>query len=169
MPLNYHNDLTVEFVRSVLDYDPDTGIFIWRKHVRYNCDAGSEAGWIWRDYRNIQIKGKTYQAHRLAFLIMTGEWPTFEVDHIDLNPSNNIWTNLRSATRSENQMNRKVRSNNKSGYKGVSYCNTRKAWIAVLVVNRKTVWCGAHSTPEAAYDAYKKKAELFYSDFRLLP
>ena len=83
-------------------------------------------------YTYISIYGKRYPAHRLAWLYIYGEWPPDQIDHIDGEPSNNRLDNLRLATNSENQQNRKIASNNTSGAKGVCKIGNRfKAHIGV--------------------------------------
>ena len=78
-------------------------------------------------YNIVGVDGEAYLAHRLAFIYMTGECPEF-VDHIDCNPLNNKFTNLRPATFSENQHNSKLRRNNTSGVKGVSFDKINNRW-----------------------------------------
>jgi hypothetical protein len=93
------NDITAEFVRSVLDYNPETGVFVWKKrnnlpprangwNTKY---AGTVAGRkkISTSYLELAINGRFYSLHRLAWLYMTGEWPKHEIDHIDANIINN--------------------------------------------------------------------------------
>ena len=102
--------LTAARLREALSYDRDTGEFRWNKRSsalsrrREGVLAGSikAAG-----YREIEIDGVTYQAHRLAWLHVTGEWPDAEIDHRDLDRGNNSWENLRAATSSQNHANRK--------------------------------------------------------------
>lgn len=106
-------------VRDVLDYDPDTGIFRWR-HAGASRKAGAIAGNIMHDgrYIRIGIGGKSYLAHRLAWLYVHGQWPT-EIDHINWNGLDNRMVNLRSVTRKQNGLNRGLNKNNTSGAKGV--------------------------------------------------
>lgn len=98
--------ITALELRERLQYDPDTGLWRWLNSRRggYN---GKPAGTIdAKGYWVIKIDGQSYKASRLAFLYMTGEWPTAEMDHIDGYPGNDVWDNLREATRTENNQNR---------------------------------------------------------------
>jgi len=98
--------LTLEIVRIVLYYDPETGKWKWLKNRGGNR---GKAG-TWRKDGRIQIRlyGKFYLSSRLAWFYMTGEWPT-EIDHIDRNRANDRWTNLREVSRSENLKNKPSR------------------------------------------------------------
>jgi len=94
--------ITAEYLREILDYKKDSGFFYWKKKINKNIIVGSRAGTFGKphskyDYLRIEItiKGRTYKAHRLAWLWMTGKWPTNVIDHIDSNPLNNKWINLR--------------------------------------------------------------------------
>lgn len=86
--------LTVERLRELLDYDPETGVFRW-KEPRRKCRVGEVAGSLRKDgYVKIQVDGRFYQAHRLAWLCVYGVWPS-AIDHIDGNRANNAIANLR--------------------------------------------------------------------------
>jgi hypothetical protein len=87
----------------------------------------------------IQINGKTYQAHRLAFLYMTGKFPPDEVDHINHEPSDNRFVNLRQVTRLENLRNQSLSKNNKSGFTGVSWYGRYSKWVAAKHVINITI------------------------------
>ena len=102
-----NSQLTVERLRELLSYDPATGKFLWR--VGRQCmRAGAVAGATEvQGYRVIKIDGKIYKAHRLAWLYVTGEWPPEEIDHKNTDPQDNVWSNLRLATHSQNQANAK--------------------------------------------------------------
>ena len=110
--------LTQERLKEVLHYDPETGIFAWQVQTgRSRLD--SPAGYTRRDgYRQIKVDKRVYLAHRLAWLFMMGAWPSEEVDHINCNKVDNRWTNLRPATRGQNNANSRARRS-KSGIKGV--------------------------------------------------
>ena len=88
-----------------------------------------------------------------------------EIDHKDCNPRNNQISNLRPATRSQNAMNCKVRSNNKSGYKGVIWRKDLQKWQAYITVNRKRIHLGFFDDPKEAYAAYCKAARKYHGEF----
>lgn len=112
------NNLTQSELKLLLNYCPITGTFTWMKRSNSHVDAGSVAGTLRPDgYINIGVKGKRYQAHRLAFLYMLGEFPSYDVDHINKVKNDNAWINLRPATRSENMQNTSKKSNNTSALK----------------------------------------------------
>jgi hypothetical protein len=113
------NTLTQELLKAHYTYCPIDGTFTRLIANSNNSRLGDIAGYYDNGYLKISINGKQYKGHRLAFLYMTGSMPT-NVDHIDGNPSNNSWTNLREASTLENQRNAKLRSDSRTGVKGVS-------------------------------------------------
>lgn len=131
------NDITARFLRSVLSYSPETGEFrhltARTSRIRKNFVAGTkvtENGV--RRYITITINNKAYRAHRLAWLYMTGRWPTDQIDHRDLNPFNNKWRNLREATHTQNQHNRRCFKISKSGKKGIRFkAGKWEAWLRI--------------------------------------
>jgi HNH endonuclease len=155
--------MTPTRLRELFKYDAVTGEFA-RIVNRQRYAAGTIAGWIDAyGYRCIGIDGKSYKAHRLAWLWMTGEFPACEIDHIDGNPLNSRWENLRAADHGQNARNQKLRADNKSGFKGVR-ANCQK-WVARIRVNGKTVVIGSFVTPEAAHAAYAAKASELFGEF----
>jgi len=135
--------LTQKQLKAVLHYDPDTGVFTWTKSFAGHRQKGKQAGSLGPKYskgnlvykqRNIKINGKIYLASRLAWLYMTGEFPTFptnEIDHINHNPMDNSWTNLRAVNKKMNARNRSLNTNNKSGITGVFWNkNDRRRTVA---------------------------------------
>jgi hypothetical protein len=157
--------LTLERLRELLIFVPETGLFYWkvdRPPVRAGVVAGGLNG---RGYIQICIDKHLYLAHRLAWLYMTGEWPPADIDHENLNRSDNRWTNLRDATRSQNGANQGIRSDNTSGFKGVFWCTTRKRWLATLNIDGKQKTLGRFDTPEAAADAYAAAARKHFGEF----
>lgn len=92
-----------------IDYDPETGVFTWRKGRGLK---GRTCGSVKADgYFVIKFRGKTYPAGRLAWFYMNGEWPPETIDHINRDPLDNRYCNLRPATRLQQTGNRKGRSN----------------------------------------------------------
>jgi hypothetical protein len=150
----YRTNLSAERLREVLNYNPRNGVFTWRIMLSKNVPAGSVAGFVTQlGYRTIKIDGQAYQAHRLAFLYMTGEWPVDQVDHMDGDGTNNRWRNLREASASLNQQNkRRGMSNNKTGLLGVSPC--KEAYKATISIRGKVMHLGTFKRAEDAYAAY---------------
>jgi hypothetical protein len=149
--------ITQSELKEVLDYNPDTGVFTWIKSIGRRVKAGDVAGSKNdRGYIRIEIKGKCYKAHRLAHLYMTGTFPENFIDHINHIKDDNRWTNLRDATKSQNQANQPKPKTNTSGYKGVVRC--RNKWRATIHYMNKTIHIGSYNTPQEAAEAYKKKA-----------
>ena len=147
--------LTAEYVRSFLNYDSKTGIFIWIA-PRYGITVGKIAGSSHHSgYRTIRMNGKVYQQHRLAWLYITGKWPDGEIDHINCVRSDNRFANLRVVTKTINLQNRKrSRVDNKSGLLGVGYFAPNNKWRARIQVNGKQIYLGHHATKELAHAAY---------------
>ena len=99
--------LTLDYLKQLLNYDPLTGIFTWVVSRNRRVKIGQIAGYLNSPilHRRIEIDGKSYGAHRLAWLYVYGYFPCGVVDHIDGNPSNNKITNLRECTQGENSRN----------------------------------------------------------------
>lgn len=153
--------LNANRLRELLHYNPDTGVFTWRarngRGANANNSEGAPAGSMHsKGYIVITVDGHHgYKAHRLAWLYMTGEWPTRQIDHEDTVRNNNIFTNLRLATLNQNAQNRKRPSrNNKSGYLGVSWDKKQEKWAATLCINGKNKRLGRFKSPEEASAAY---------------
>lgn len=123
--------ITVERLRAILLYEPDTGEWYWRVSISNRIKAGMRAGGIKAGgYRQFLISGYTYYSAPLAFLYMTGEWPKDQMDHINRIRDDDRWENLREASWSENMANRKIPAHNTSGYLGVSWDAPSGKWDA---------------------------------------
>ena len=127
---------TQEYLKSILDYDLDTGIFTWKVNKSRRSNIGNVAGWLYNGYREIGIDSKKYKAHRLAWLYVNGEMPKNLIDHIDGNRSNNKISNLREATYQENSENYKTPQTNKSGVKNVSWYKNLNKWVVSISVKQ---------------------------------
>lgn len=151
-------------IQDELHYDPDTGIFTWKYDKCSRARIGSIAGTITpTGYIQICLNGKLYRAHRLAFVLMTGELPPNYVDHIDGCKSNNAWSNLRLCTQSENLQNNKIGLTNTSGFLGVSADLGRGKWSAKIQVGGKTINIGRFNTKEEAAEAYLAKKKQVHT------
>lgn len=147
--------LTQSRLRELLHYDPETGRFTWISRPSNRVKIGSEAGRIDAGgYRGIRVDGVLYYAHRLAHLYMRGYWPAADVDHDNRVRSDNRWSNLIAATRSENLQNQGLAPNNKSGYRGVSFHKAAGKWAAERWINGQKHYLGLFPTAEAARDAW---------------
>jgi hypothetical protein len=157
--------ITHERLREALHYDPPTGAFIWRGSCTPRL-IGKRAGCKkdFDGYRVIKVDGRRYYEHRLAWFYMTAEWPK-ELDHCDLDKSNNAWTNLRLATRTGNSANRTLRRDNTSGFKGVSFDPRDGRWDAKLMLNGKYMFIGRFRTKEEAGHAYMRAAQQSFGEF----
>jgi len=149
-------ELTEEQMLS-LHYDPLTGR-IARTIVVDEC--------IRRDgYRLVSVDGQQYSAHRLAWRLMRGQWPSMQVDHANMDRADNRWGNLREATKAENQANVPRRRTNKSGLKGVSWHKQIRKWVGYLQVSGKNRNLGTFNCPAAAHFAYVVAAEKAFGEF----
>lgn len=159
--------------REVLDYlsyNPKTGIFRWK--VERNSHGGKifpgdEAGTLKDGYVQIKLFGKVYRAHHLAWLVMTGEWPptNSDMDHRNRDRADNSWRNLRLATRSQNNMNGRTPSHNKSGVKGVSYRSDIGKWHARIVKNDRVILLGNFVSKADAIAARRTAESQLYGEF----
>jgi hypothetical protein len=159
--------LTHVELTKILRYDPETGFLFWNA-PRPRVKVGRRAGYLHhRGYVYLEINGKHYAAHRLAWFYMTGTMPAKQIDHINRHRADNRFVNLREATHSENRANSK--SCNKSGLKGIGYIpflkNTAKCWKAQITHNKKVIYLGSFHTKEEAHIAYCDAAKRLHGDF----
>jgi hypothetical protein len=164
--------ITAERLREVLDYDPNTGAFRWRyrpeREQRWNSRfAGKDAGHPCKrlGYVLLNIEGRLCRAHRLAWLFMTGSWPTVEIDHADGDGLNNRWKNLRLATRSENNSNTRLPRHNTSGLKGAYFDKRTGRWLAQIRHQKQQIYLGKFDTAEEAHAAYCEAAARHHGAF----
>jgi hypothetical protein len=156
-------------IKNALHYHTETGVFRWRfAQSRQKIQPWSIAGGPRKDgYVFIMINKVRYAAHRLAWKYVTGRDGDFEIDHADGNPSNNSFVNLREATHKQNMENRRNQSNNKSGVRGVSFCQTRKKWKAQIKSKGKSFFLGYFDEKEDAAKAYAIASTNLHTHFRI--
>jgi hypothetical protein len=133
--------LSQEYLKSILDYDLETGIFTWKVNKSQRCKIGNIAGWLSNGYREIEIDSKKYKVHRLAWLYVNGEIPKNLIDHIDGNRLNNKISNLREATYQQNGENYKKPKTNTSGVKNASWHKSSNKWVVSISIKniKKTI------------------------------
>lgn len=140
--------MTEETKKSIMDsfvYIPETGEFfhkVAKRGGRVKPMSKVRAKPGNKGYLQIGHGGVVYLAHRLAWLLMTGDWPDLQVDHIDHVRSNNVFSNLRLVDARGNKMNESLRKDNKSGRTGVFWCGARKRWVAFYFENGKLLTVG---------------------------
>lgn len=145
-------------------YDSRAGILYWRRSGK-GRKPSLLAGYSCRGYLTVRFEKRSYMGHRLMWFMKTEQWPEYDIDHKDGDPSNNRWSNLRKATRTQNSHNSRLRSNNTSGFKGVFWHRECKGWASTIMVKRKRKWLGAHKTPYLAHLAYRKAARKYFGEY----
>jgi len=120
-------------------------------------------GYAMRSYR----KDGKYRKDRMHRVVVNAPLG-LDVDHINGNKLDNRRENLRIATRSQNNANKRMQSNNTSGYRGVNWHKQRGKWVAKIQVDRKSIHLGLYEKKEDAARAYNKAAVLYYGEFAQL-
>ena len=150
-----------------LDYDCETGQFSWTKSsMSPHGSNGKPAGCKFADgYVYIRYLGKPLLAHRIAWLKAYGELPNGQLDHVNMNRSDNRISNLRVASFSENNRNKAIQSNNTSGHKGVCFHKGTNKFHAKITVNKKTISLGYFKTLEEAASEYQQAVKEHHGEF----
>ncbi len=172
MPIPKKEDLSAKYLRSLVEYDSETGIMKWKVKKFWRVNIGDEVGRLRPDgYRHVKIDSKMYLTHRLAWLYVHGIWPDF-VDHINLVRCDNRIENLRNCTQSENGANRAAQTNSSSATKGIYLADWGggnfkwKAQIYQTVNGKKhALYLGGYETAEEAKSVYDAKAKELYGEF----
>jgi hypothetical protein len=157
-------DLTQELVRTLFNYDKETGSLIWKPRMDmsgWNTKwAGKPAGSA-KDSRagrpsQTRINGTLYFIHKLIWLYHHGNWPK-NIDHKNGDNHDNRIENLREATHSLNL-------HNKNKYeRGITLKQGR--WRARIYHDGKRLHLGYFATREEALAAYRKASVSFYGEF----
>jgi hypothetical protein len=151
-------------VKNLFDYVD--GKLFWKVSPAHNVKIGDAAGSLrFNGYWHTQINGKRYFNHRIIFLWHHGYLPTTDIDHIDGNRVNNKVENLRPATGFENARNAKVRADNTSGAKGVSWVKHIRKWVVQLRVDKKIKRIGYFDDLELADLVAIMARDKYYGEF----
>lgn len=138
--------------------------WITKKGKLASC-SGKKAGYTSHDgYRKIGFNGKAYYAHQIIFLMHNGYIPAI-VDHADHDTTNNRIENLRAADKVGNAYNSKIRSDNTSGVKGVTWSKAAQKWQAVIHVNKTSVYLGLFEDIQSASQAINAKRHELHGEF----
>lgn len=154
--------LTAALARKTFLYERTTGILRYRIRANSRRAAGDIAGVVSkRGRRVISFYGKKYYASRIACLIVTGRWPSHEVDHENRDKLDDRWNNLRASTRAQNGYNRRSKRANKHGFFGIGRQSKApfRYYAQIAVLGKRLNKCGFKDAFSAAmaYDAMAKK------------
>ena len=131
-----------ETANKYFTYDSETGILLNRVNRGSQAKSGEEAGHVHRTgYRVVKVQNIDYLVHRVIWLMVNKIWPS-ETDHINGVKIDNKISNLREVTSSENNRNRPLPKNNKSGIIGVRWHEKLGKWQVQIMVNRATTHLG---------------------------
>ena len=162
----YDSTISQELVRELFDCPPEGGL-VWKKKTNALSRAkiGEQAGCRYKDgYIIVLLKKCPIPAHRIIFLWHHG-WLPPTIDHINGIKDDNRIENLRAATYSQNNMNRKSDANC-HGLKGVSYSTyNKRRFRATITVNGKYIHIGVFDTAQEAHEAYCQKAKELHGEF----
>lgn len=147
--MKYKSLPSQETLRHYFDYNPNTGVFVWKNSKSPKVKPGDTAGTTDKQgYRIIRVEGNLYKAHRLAWVYVYGEDPADKViDHINCVTNDNRISNLRLVTDVENRY-------NQPKAKGYSYHKRDDCYQAYIGANGVLKHLGYHDTPEEAHKAY---------------
>lgn len=159
--------ITQARLKELLDYDPETGVFVCRvRRSNHKALAGHRAGCPDKDgYIRIGLERKKYCAHVLAWLYVTGEWPSKQLDHINTIRSDNRFENLREASRGENMQNGTRRADNTSGFKCVSWDVRRGKWCAYINADGVRTHLGRFDVLDDAVSAVAEARACYHKEF----
>lgn len=166
--------LSIEYIKTLVEYDHYSGIFTWRERtLRIGIErldkawntrfAGKVvlAGTEPKGHKYFSLHDKKYKAHRIAWAVTYNEWPASDIDHINGDPADNRIDNLRLATQSENNYNSRLRRDNTSGIKGISWNKTYQKWEVYINVDGRRIRLGKFEALDKAI-AIRRAAELKY-------
>lgn len=155
----------IEELRQVIRYDPETGHLFWlhrkdvRKHWNDRFAGGLALNAHNEGYRSGTINGISCKAHRAAWALYYGEWPHGAIDHINGIKSDNRILNLRVVDCCENNKNKPIPKNNKSGFIGVH--RSGRKWTASIRANKRQIYLGSFDNISLAVAA-RQAAEQSY-------
>lgn len=170
--------VTPELLRRRFIYNPLTGGFIWRPRARddfptqrafavWTARFAGKAAFISRTpdgYATAELylnrTRHTVCGGRAAFAIMTGRFPSDEIDHINRVRDDDRFANLREATRAQNNQNVIKPGRYKTGTRRSGY-----RWTATIYLNARHTHLGTFDTEDEAHQAYLSAAVAARADF----
>lgn len=155
------NIISSNKLKEIFNYHSE-GFLTWAVKYSRKVNIGDIAGCKKPGpmYLYVKIDGRNYLLHRVIYAYHTGEWP-FPIDHINGNPLDNRFENLRPLSLSLNNINSN-KTWSTTGYRGVSICKKTGKFQARIGKKRKTIWLGLYSTAKEASAVYEAKREELY-------
>jgi len=157
----------IDYVKSVVDYDPNTGKFYWKKNLRGGAVKGRECFKTYSGdgYYKGSVGGIHIKAHAVAFAIKNGRWHTGQIDHINGDRLDNRISNLREVTHKQNTWNRKPRKTS-SHYKGICWFKRDSKWrVSINGLDGKKLYLGMYVDEIAAAKAYDCAARILHGEY----
>jgi len=169
------------YLRECFSYDPDVGVLIWRaRPLHHFKNEKAQRGWNTRwtgrtaglpnrdGHIRLLVNTGQFTAHRLIWVMQTGEWPKDAIDHKNGNPADNRWENLRETTSQQNQWNRRHTGKLPRGVVP-SQRSPGRFMARASPGGRKLIYIGTYDTPEEAHAAWrefvdKERGEFFRAD-----
>lgn len=149
--------MDIDIVLRFVEYCPRTGEVRWKQTHSRKAVKGEIADYrATTGYRVVYLQGRWLYSHRIAWASAWGKWPPGVIDHINGDPGDNRWGNIRLANRSQNQANHKRRCDSSSGIKGVGWNKQQNKWQATVKLYGKVHHGGFFDTIESAGEAVKK-------------
>lgn len=147
-----------------IGYDKNDNIFLFDledySKIKNYCWHINTQGYVVSGSHN-----KCTLLHRLIMQPTDG----YDIDHINRKPWDNRKSNLRIATRTENNANRPPSKNNKSGHTGVYWSKDRKMWCAQITINNKTILLGRYKNKEDAIKKREQAEDIYFKEFKYTP
>lgn len=142
--------MTKADILNYVRYDEQTGYF-------YDAQASTRVDQINSNgYAYVRVDKTWFAAHRLAWFLLTNNFPSSEIDHINRCRSDNRACNLREATKSQNQVN---------GNCGKGYSRNGSKWKAAIKVKGRQIHLGTFATREEAQNAYLQARQKYFAEF----
>lgn len=152
------NETGLALLRMLLSYNPTTGLLVWQAARRgIKCGDLAGGGINSNGYLRVCVGGRLYYAHRVAWALANGQWPSGVIDHINGVKTDNRLINLRDVSRGHNQHNQRRPQQTKgrtSAFLGVSRIATSGKWRAAIKVCGRTQFIGNFDVESEAHAAY---------------
>lgn len=150
-------------IRALFAYNPNTGVITRLASKRTDTIGPVRPLTNGNGYLVVYAMGRLFRAHRIAWVLMTGEWPTHDIDHINRDRTDNRWVNLREATRGQNLRNAGIKKSSGTGLKGVAAHGERFA--AYIRLNGKKKHLGVFDTAVEAHQEYCRVSRQHFGEY----